>query len=74
MGLQSCGGPSCENFRLPLGNPGTKSHLDVAPVERRKVYYKGGKWWLPPSSGRGESCVSKLFVVRPSTNSASTMH
>ncbi len=27
--------------RLPLGSPGTKSHLDVAPVERCKVYYKG---------------------------------
>ncbi len=27
--------------RLPLGNPETKSHLDVAPVERPKVYYKG---------------------------------
>jgi hypothetical protein len=26
---------------LPLGNPRTKSHLDVAPVEKRKVYYKG---------------------------------
>jgi hypothetical protein len=26
---------------LPLGSPGTKSHLDVAPVERRRVYYKG---------------------------------
>ncbi len=26
---------------LPLGNPGTKNHLNVAPVERRKVYYKG---------------------------------
>jgi hypothetical protein len=28
-------------LRLPLGSPGTKSHLDVAPMERRKVYYKG---------------------------------
>jgi hypothetical protein len=27
--------------RLPLGSPRTKSHLDVAPMERRKVYYKG---------------------------------
>jgi hypothetical protein len=27
--------------RLPLGSPMTKSHLDVAPVERRRVYYKG---------------------------------
>ncbi len=26
--------------RLPLGSLGTKNHLDVAPVERRKVYYK----------------------------------
>ncbi len=26
---------------LPLGSPGTKSHLDVAPVERHRVYYKG---------------------------------
>ncbi len=29
MGPQSC------------GNPGTKCHLDVAPVERHIVYYKG---------------------------------
>jgi hypothetical protein len=26
---------------LPFGSPGTKSHLDVAPMERRIVYYKG---------------------------------
>jgi hypothetical protein len=26
---------------LPLGSLGTKNHLDVAPVERHKVYYKG---------------------------------
>ncbi len=27
--------------RLPLGSPGTKSHLDVSPMERHIVYYKG---------------------------------
>ncbi len=27
--------------KLPLGSPRTKSHLDVAPMERRRVYYKG---------------------------------
>jgi hypothetical protein len=27
--------------RLLLGSPGIKSHLDVAPMERRKLYYKG---------------------------------
>jgi hypothetical protein len=26
---------------LPFGSPRTKSHLDAAPVERRKIYYKG---------------------------------
>ncbi len=26
---------------LPLGSPRTKCHLDVAPVERHKDYYKG---------------------------------
>jgi hypothetical protein len=26
---------------VPLGSPRTKSHLDVGPVERCKVYYKG---------------------------------
>jgi len=26
---------------LPLGSPGTKSHLDVGLVERHKIYYKG---------------------------------
>jgi hypothetical protein len=26
---------------LPLGSPGTKSHLNVAPVESCRVYYKG---------------------------------
>jgi hypothetical protein len=27
--------------RLSLGNPETKSHLDVGLVERCRVYYKG---------------------------------
>jgi len=26
---------------LPLGSPGTKSHLNVGLVERHKIYYKG---------------------------------
>jgi hypothetical protein len=32
-----CKSPNCGNF----GTPRTKSHLDVAPVEKRRVYYKG---------------------------------
>jgi hypothetical protein len=52
--------------RLPLVSPGTKDHLDVAHVERRR----GGRWWLPPSPGRGESCVSESPMACPSTKSA----
>ncbi len=29
-------------------------------VSWRKVYYKGGRWWLPPSPDRGESCEFKF--------------
>jgi hypothetical protein len=39
--LKVAGVPNVGISRLPLGSPGTKSHLDVAPVERCKVYYKG---------------------------------
>ncbi len=35
--------------RLPLGSPGTKSDLDVAPVERHKIYYKGEGGGFPKS-------------------------
>jgi hypothetical protein len=39
--LKVAGVLAIEILGLPLGSPGTKSHLDVAPVERCKVYYKG---------------------------------
>jgi hypothetical protein len=32
---------------LPLGSPGTKSHLDVAHVERHREYYKGAGGGFP---------------------------
>jgi len=66
--------PTLTISRLRLGSPRTKSHLDVGPAERCRIYYKGGRWWLPPSPGRGESCVSMLPVARPNTKSAPTMH
>jgi hypothetical protein len=36
MGVPTVGIPG-----LPLGSPRTKSHLDVVPMERCRVYYKG---------------------------------
>ncbi len=46
--------------RLSFGSPRTKGHLDVGPMASHTMYYKGGRWWLPPSSGRGESYESKF--------------
>jgi hypothetical protein len=39
--------PSLRISGLPLGSPETKSHLDVAPVERCRVYYKGENGGFP---------------------------
>jgi hypothetical protein len=41
---------------LPFGSPRKKCHLDMGLVERHKVYYEGGRWWLPRNSSRGEFC------------------
>jgi hypothetical protein len=35
------GVPTVRILRFPLGSLGKKRHLDVAPVEKCKVYYKG---------------------------------
>jgi hypothetical protein len=41
MAPQSCRSPNLGNFETPLGSLGIKSHLDVGPMERCKIYYKG---------------------------------
>jgi hypothetical protein len=40
-GSKVAGLPTLTVLGLPLGSPGTKSHLDVGPMERHRVYYKG---------------------------------
>jgi hypothetical protein len=61
-------------LRPPFGSPETKCHLDVAPMERRKEYYKGeGGGFLQVWAV--VSLVSpSLLVAHPSTKSAQTMH
>jgi hypothetical protein len=50
-GLQSRGSPG-RRFRDSHARvPGEKSHLDVGPVERSRVYYKGEGGGFPPKSG-----------------------
>jgi hypothetical protein len=45
------------------GVSGKKSHLDVGSMASRRVYYKGGRWWLPPSSDHGEFSVSMWLIL-----------
>jgi len=59
MAVQSFGSLAGIVLGLHFGSPNKMCHLDVASATSRREYYKGGRWWLPPSSGHGESCVSK---------------
>ncbi len=61
-------------LRFPLGNPRTKSHLDVAPVESCNVYYKGEGGGFPQVRTVVSFVSPKLHLARPSTKSALTMH
>jgi hypothetical protein len=49
MGPQSRGRPVVGIPGFPLGSPGIKCHFDVAPVGRRKEYYKGEGGGFPKS-------------------------
>jgi hypothetical protein len=52
--------PTLGILGLPFGSPGTKWHLDVGPVAKHKVYYKGGGlWWVL------WICVCLWFVCAP---------
>jgi hypothetical protein len=70
MHPQSCGTPSCCNFGTPSGTPGTKSHLDVAPVKWRRIYYMGEGGGFPRVWAVVSFVSPKSPMVRPSTKGA----
>ncbi len=61
---------------LLLGSPRTKSHLDVAPVERRKVYLPlmGEGGGFPQVRAVVSLVNSRLPMACPSNKSGPTMH
>jgi len=59
---------------LPFGSPETKCHLDVGLVERHIIYYKGEGGGFPQVRTVVSLVSPSLFVARPSTKSAQTMH
>jgi hypothetical protein len=67
MNAQSPGSPSQDSFGTPLWESRDKKPF-VCSLRRvtQSILY-GGRWWLPPSPGRGESSESVLPVTRPNT-------
>jgi hypothetical protein len=66
--------PSLGISGLPFGNPRTKCHLDVALMERHRVYYKGEGGGFPQVRAVMSLVNLSLPVARPSTKGAQTMH
>jgi hypothetical protein len=59
---------------LPRGSPGREKPFRCRPRGEVQSILYGGRWWLPLSPSRGQSCVSVLPVTHPSTKGAPTMH
>jgi len=60
MSSQSPGSPTWDSFETPPWESWEKVSFECGSrgVTQRILY--GGRWWLPPSPGRGESSESKV--------------
>jgi len=60
MNAQRPGSPNQDNFGTPLWESWEKVPFGCkCGCEMQTILY-GGRWWLPPSSGYGESSESKV--------------
>jgi hypothetical protein len=60
MSAQSPESPNRDSFRTPLWESREKESFGCkCNGELQRILY-GGRWWLPPSPGRGESNESKV--------------
>jgi hypothetical protein len=60
--------------KLPFGSLGTKCHLDVGPIEKHIVYYKGEGGGFPQVRAMVSLVSPSLPVVRPNTKSVPNLH
>jgi hypothetical protein len=65
--VQSPRSPNRDNFGTPLWESPEKVPFGCSLRGRTQVILYGGRWWLPPSRGRGESSESELHVACPNT-------
>jgi hypothetical protein len=57
---QNCKSPNCVNFKTyPWESRNKKPFECGCRGEAQRILY-GGRWWLPPSPGHGESCESRV--------------
>jgi len=54
-----------DNFGTPTWESQEKEPFGCSPRETLQRILYGGRWWLPPSPGRAESCVSKCLWLVP---------
>jgi hypothetical protein len=55
---QSRESPNCGNFGTPTWESRNKMTFGCWSHGQAQSILQGGRWWLPPSSGRDESCES----------------
>jgi len=60
MNAQSLGGPNQDSFGTPLWEFREKVPFRCKCNEKMQRILYGGRLWLPPSPGRGESSESKV--------------
>jgi hypothetical protein len=60
MMAQSPRSPNRDSFGTPLWESWDKEPLGCGCGEATQKILYGGRWWLPPSPGRGESSESKV--------------
>jgi hypothetical protein len=60
MTSQSPGSLNWDNFGTPPWESWDKKPFGCGCREEVQRIIYGGRWWLPPSPGHGESCESKV--------------
>jgi hypothetical protein len=71
MSSQSPGTPTRDSFETPPWESREKEPFGCSlGGELQRILY-GGRWWLPPSPGRGESSVSKCPWLVPTPKGVS---
>jgi hypothetical protein len=67
MNAQSPGSPNRDSFGTPFWESRDKEPFKHGRGGVTQGILYGGRWWLPPSLGHGESSESVLPVTCPNT-------